>query len=277
MPAALEATPDDVARHYDELDPFYRELWGEHLHHGLWVTGRESPEEAAKTLVDHVADLAEIGPGTEVCDVGCGYGATARMLAATRGARVTGVTVSAAQHRIASAHENENLRFLVTDWQRNDFPPERFDAVIAIESTEHMADRARVFAEAFRVLRPGGRLVVCAWLAGRRDGFHARTLRKIAEEGRLAGGMDTAAEYLQHIRAAGFGEARWTDESRRVRRTWRVCTMRVARRLLSDRAARAYLRDAANANRIFAATVPRIWLAYATGTMRYGVFRAVKP
>ena len=25
-----------VADHYDELDDFYREIWGEHVHHGLW-------------------------------------------------------------------------------------------------------------------------------------------------------------------------------------------------------------------------------------------------
>ena len=31
----------DVAGHYDELDAVYRAIWGEHVHHGLWRTGRE--------------------------------------------------------------------------------------------------------------------------------------------------------------------------------------------------------------------------------------------
>ena len=44
-----------VAAHYDELDPFYREVWGEHVHHGFWATGRESPTAAAEALVDLVA------------------------------------------------------------------------------------------------------------------------------------------------------------------------------------------------------------------------------
>jgi tocopherol O-methyltransferase len=35
-------TGEDVAGHYDELDHVYREVWGEHVHHGLWRTGRES-------------------------------------------------------------------------------------------------------------------------------------------------------------------------------------------------------------------------------------------
>lgn len=109
-----------VARHYDELDPFYRTLWGEHLHHGLWTTGRETPEAAALALVDEVARRAGIGgggvgPGTgawmasgagaprgalDVCDVGSGYGAVGRRLTAW-GARVTGLTVSEAQYRHA--------------------------------------------------------------------------------------------------------------------------------------------------------------------------------
>jgi hypothetical protein len=46
----------DVADHYDELDRFYRELWGEHVHHGLWRTGEEPPTVAAEQLVAHVAD-----------------------------------------------------------------------------------------------------------------------------------------------------------------------------------------------------------------------------
>ena len=47
-------TSPDVARHYDELDVFYREFWGEHVHHGLWRTGTESPEVATRQLVDPV-------------------------------------------------------------------------------------------------------------------------------------------------------------------------------------------------------------------------------
>jgi tocopherol O-methyltransferase len=33
-----------VAVHYDELDPAYRRIWGDHVHHGYWRDGDESPE-----------------------------------------------------------------------------------------------------------------------------------------------------------------------------------------------------------------------------------------
>ena len=71
-------TPFDettVANHYDDLDSFYREIWGEHVHHGFWTTGAESPEIAVQRLVESVAEKAQIEPGDRVLDIGCGYGA----------------------------------------------------------------------------------------------------------------------------------------------------------------------------------------------------------
>src|SRR5580700_11417964 len=76
--AELPFDPSEVRSHYDELDPFYRELWGEHVHHGFWTTGTESPEIAARRLVELVAEKAQIKSGDLVLDIGCGYGAPAR-------------------------------------------------------------------------------------------------------------------------------------------------------------------------------------------------------
>ena len=84
----------DVADHYDELDQFYREIWGEHIHHGLWLAGSESSALAVVQLVQLVAEKARIGIGSHVCDIGCGYGAAARLLVRQMGAKVTAITVS---------------------------------------------------------------------------------------------------------------------------------------------------------------------------------------
>ncbi len=92
----------DVAAHYDDLDRFYREVWGEHVHHGLWSSGRETPEEATRSLIAVVAEQAALRPGDTVCDVGCGYGGTARVLAGEYGATVTALTVSRRSTRTPS-------------------------------------------------------------------------------------------------------------------------------------------------------------------------------
>src|SRR5690606_15269546 len=135
-------TPEDVAGHYDELDLFYREIWGEHVHHGLWTTGRETASEAVEALVACLADRLRPEPGQHLCDVGCGYGATAEWLARRYHLKVTGLTLSARQAARASARRSGavDLHFLRQDWLENRFEAEIFDHVIAVESSEHMAD-----------------------------------------------------------------------------------------------------------------------------------------
>jgi len=270
----------DIAEHYDELDWVYREIWGEHVHHGLWLTGVETPEAAVRQLVRHVAELAAIGPDQTVCDVGCGYGATARLLAEEYEARVTGITLSPRQYEYAVARrgDNDSLSFLLGDWLKNDLATASFDAVVAIESVEHMADKPDCFGEAFRVLRPGGRFVFSTWLAGEspRAWEERRLLEPICREGRLPG-IGSASEYQEMLRATGFLLESFEDLSSRVRRTWSICIRRVLTRLCRDGRYRRFLGSGGNRNRIFAVTLLRMWLAYRTGAMRYGLFACTKP
>ncbi|MBM1172302.1 SAM-dependent methyltransferase [Microvirga arabica] len=269
-----------VAEHYDELDPFYREIWGEHLHHGLWKSGRETLSEAVEALLAHLAGALELHPGQHICDVGCGYGATAEWLARRYGVRVTGVTLSSVQLRKAQTRSAASplLHFNLQDWLGNTFESESFDCVIAIESSEHMPDKQRFFDEVSRTLRPGGRFAVCAWLArdSARSWEERYLLEPICREGRLPG-MGNESEYCAWASKAGLVVDGFEDLSARVRRTWALCTGRVARKLLTHRQYRRYLLDARARNRIFALSVPRIWIAYLTGSMRYGLMTAHKP
>ena len=62
----------------------------------------KTPEDAAAALVDLVADRLDLAPGQVVCDIGCGYGATAQALAETHDVAVTGITLSTVQHERAA-------------------------------------------------------------------------------------------------------------------------------------------------------------------------------
>jgi tocopherol O-methyltransferase len=276
LPRTPMAT-SDVADHYDELDPFYREVWGEHVHHGLWRTGRESSAAAAEQLVAHVADAIRLRREERVVDIGAGYGATARLLATRYAAQVTALTVSAAQYRIATATPLDPaappVRYLLRDWLDNDLDTGSADAALAVESTEHMDDKGAMFGEAHRVLRADGRLAVCAWIAGdAARGWQVRhLLEPICREGRLAG-MGTEAEYRTLLTGAGFEVVRAEDLSSAVKATWPRCARGVARRLMHDARYRRFLFSRASRNRVFALTLLRIWAAYETGAMRYVLF-----
>ncbi len=271
-----------VRRHYDELDTFYREIWGEHVHHGLFERGDESVEEATEALITKVADVAQIGAGDLVCDVGCGYGGTARWLAEDRGARVTGLTLSEAQARYARAQRvrdgGPEPSILLRDWLENELPDAQFDAVIAIESTTHMPNRERVFSEMARVLKPGGCLVACIRMTS--ENPSERNIRYLLEpicrDGRLAG-MASASENRMWMEAAGLVIEAFEDLSPHVARTWTICIRRAAVGVLRDSRYRAFLRDSSMRDRGFVGTLLRIRAAYAIGAMKYGFVVAKRP
>jgi len=270
----------DVGGHYDELDEAYRRIWGEHVHHGFWRTGSESDQEATEALVELVAGRLDLAPGLQLVDIGCGYGASAEYLAARYRVDVTGFTISAAQARIAETRKPAAGRFAAfhRDWLDNGLADAVADRAFAIESSEHMVDKARFFSEAWRVLRPGGRLVVCAWLSSpdpnRLEIRHL--LEPICREGRLPS-MGSRADYEALAAQVGFALLGYDDISRQVRRTWSICAGRAARRLATDRAFRRFAFARTTKNRSFMLSVPRLMVALRTGAMRYGIFVWEKP
>jgi tocopherol O-methyltransferase len=272
-------SPETVASHYDDLDGFYRSIWGTHVHHGLWRDGGESVEQATDNLLRHAIEGVPLSSESRVCDVGCGYGETARLLARETGAHVLGYTVSRAQYDFAVAANGEgtNPRFVLQDWLTNDVADASIDLVLSIESSEHMPDIVRFFAEAARVLAPGGALRVCAWIARENAGTLERRwlLGPICTEGRVR--LCTEPEYAAMIADAGLTLHAADDVTDRVKKTWTICVQRLAVKLATDADARHFLLKGPSKNKEFALTPARMRIAYETGALRYLVFRASKP
>jgi tocopherol O-methyltransferase len=268
-------TTGAVAAHYDELDSFYREIWGEHVHHGYWATGLETPAEAALSLIDLLASRLRLAPGQRVCDIGCGYGATARYLAERHALDTIGVTISAAQVRRARsrAMATGSVSIQLQDWIGNSFAPESFDRAYAVESSEHMADKQGFFNEAFRTLKPNGLFVVCAWLSrGEPRPWEVRyLLEPICREGRLPS-MGDEADYRRFGEQAGFRVVQVEDLSDQVSRTWWICMRRALGKLVTEPRYLRFLLDRTAANRMFAVSLFRIMIAYRARSMRYCLF-----
>jgi tocopherol O-methyltransferase len=271
---------ESIANYYDQLDPFYRALWGEHVHHGLWNDSRETADDAQVNLVElAVRHLGLSAPDMTVCDVGCGYGGTSRRLAKHWQARTTGLTISRVQYEYACARsDHERSEYLLRNWLVNELPGESFDGVLAIESIAHIPDKARAFEEAARVLKPGGRLVVCDWLTPSAPShWQARYLiEPICREARVPH-LASSEDYRQLIEASGLRVVHSENLSPRVQRTWTTAIGRVVRGLLREPAMRRYLRDPQSKDRAMAMAMLRMPLAYRLGCMQYGLIAAERP
>lgn len=113
-----------------------------------------------------------VGPGHEYLDAGCGAGMAAQM-AAARGARVAGF--DAAEALIAIARERvPDGEFRVADLEEVPFADDSFDLVTGFNAFQFAGNPARALAEARRVARPGGRVVVLTW--GNPEGMEAASI-----------------------------------------------------------------------------------------------------
>ena len=108
-------------------------------------------------MLDAVGDVR----GLDVVDLGCGEGSFGKMLA-ERGARVTGIDACPAMVDAANARRGASERYQVNDMESlAGIRDGQFDLAVSYISLVDVADFRRAIAEAFRVLRPGGRFVAC--------------------------------------------------------------------------------------------------------------------
>jgi tocopherol O-methyltransferase len=266
----------EIRKHYDRLSILYRMFWGEHLHHGYWENG-ESIKRAQLKLMERLAEKASIPRGSHVLDIGCGLGGSAFWLANQYNCRVTGLTISPVQARLATRKARakgltDQVRFLVEDanfWQPQ---PESVDVVWIMESSEHFRDKKDFFARCASALKQGGILAICAWLRGEQPTREDdQELVATIGQAMLSASLDTLSQYVSWMREANLQIETAKDITTNIAPTWKYCS-RMSKRI----PLRWLVRFADAPTQRFVKSFPLMTEAYANGAMAFGLFVAKK-
>jgi len=152
-------------------------------------------------------DIADLRPGETVVDLGCGRGRDVIRAAELVGAAGQAIGVDASEAMLAAARAGRppglaRVTYVASDLERIDLPDSIADVVISNCTINHARDKAAVYREIHRLLRPAGRVVVSDVVAERE--LPASVREDPVAWAECYGGAIPEAEYLDAIRGSGF-------------------------------------------------------------------------
>ena len=152
----------NVAHHYDIGNDLYRLFLDDDLQYSCayFTDPDNSLEQAQSDKKAHIAAKLALEPGQHILDIGCGWGGTALYLNRVAGVRVTGVTLSeqqlkVARERAAAAGVADQVKFELIDYRQVEG---QFDRIVSIGMFEHVgaAHYDEFFARCHELLKPDG-------------------------------------------------------------------------------------------------------------------------
>lgn len=229
-----------IQQFYDSSSELWEQIWGEHMHHGYYGADGQQPKDRRQAQIDLIEELlqwAAVPQAEHILDVGCGIGGSSLYLAEKFQAQVTGITLSPVQASRAIARTQAmnasdqspplQARFLVADALVMPFADNSFDLVWSLESGEHMPDKQQFLQECYRVLKPGGTLILATWCHRPTSPDTPLTpdeQRHLAEIYRVycLPGVISLPEYAAIAQALGLQNLRTADWSTAVAPFWDI-------------------------------------------------------
>ena len=223
----MKTPHETIIDYYDTCESDYRLFWDLDkslaMHAGYWDDTTKNLRDALRRENEILAELATIQPTERVLDAGCGIGGSTLFLAQNYGCKAVGISLS--EKQILKATELAKKRsltdlaaFEVRDFTRTGFDNASFDVIWGLESVCHAQDKRTFINEAFRLLKPGGRLVVA-------DGFFSSTTQqsekqqnemKIWLRGWGCDSLESVDAFHGFLAASGFKNVTYHDITKNV-------------------------------------------------------------
>ncbi len=233
----------EIIKYYDQTAYDYKLAWYKKdnpaLHFGFYEKEKaESHFDALNHTNKVLATKAKVVDGDRILDAGCGLGGSSFWLAQTFKVDVVGISLPAKQiknceERAASLDLKGSTKFIQADYTKTPFEDKSFDVVWACESVCHASPKIDFFREAFRLLKPGGRLVLADYMRSNRplSETDEKLLRKKWLHNWAINDIDTGKEYDHNLAEAGFEDINIENVNR---------NMQVSLRNLHEKCTRSY-------------------------------------
>jgi SAM-dependent methyltransferase len=258
--------PSEAGEYDESMQTLLQLLWGD----GFLSPG--GAEEVARVLEG--SDIH----GCQVLDIGAGLGAIDQLLISVHGAAtVVGIDVDPGllrqmDERIARAGLADRIKSHRVEPGPLPFATHSFDVVFSKDAIVQIPDKAALFAEVHRVLRPGGRFLASDWLRGGSGPYSPEMMEFLRLEG-IAYNMASLGDSAEALRNAGFTEVEVRD-----RNAWYLGL--AARELASlEGPMRSLIVERIGADKAghFIANWRQLVLVVRRGELRPGHLKAVKP
>lgn len=225
-----------IQEYYTVAQPYYRFLWHGKalgLHYGLWTDKVSNKVEAILKENEVLADLAEVKQNDLVLDAGSGIGGSSIWLAKERGARVVGLNIVDRQlirgrDLVDNRSLGQKVDFVKGDYQKLPFKDNTFDVFWSLESIEHATNLQDFMSEAFRVLKPGGRIAIAATFLGEKADITQEEARQMKVGQEVAGCFNdfrSAKVDAEIMKKVGFVDVQNFDKTKLVMKSARLMTI----------------------------------------------------